>query len=67
MPDDIVLRLDRETADLLYVALSEAGEHLAAGAPLSAPSAEEAERLASFLSDLGHLLGRRCSPRCDHL
>jgi hypothetical protein len=67
MPDDIVLRLDRATAEDLYAALYEAGEHIAAGAPIIAPSAEEIERLGRFLQDLGHALGRRCSPDCDHL
>ncbi|MDG4780725.1 hypothetical protein O7614_13850 [Micromonospora sp. WMMD961] len=32
MGDDIVLRLDRATAEDLYVALYEVGEHIAAGA-----------------------------------
>jgi hypothetical protein len=67
MPDDIVLRLDRATAEDLYAALYGAGEHVAAGAPITPPTAEEAERLGSLLRDLGHALGRRCSPYCDHL
>ncbi|WP_018219733.1 hypothetical protein [Salinispora pacifica] len=67
MRDDIVLRLDRTTAEDLYVALYEAGEHIAAGAAITPPTAEEAERLGTFLRDLGHALGRRCSPYCDHL
>jgi hypothetical protein len=67
MPDDIVLRLDRATAEDLYAALYEAGEHVAAGAPNTPPTAEKAERLGSPLRDLGHALGRRCSPYCDHL
>ncbi|GAA4563610.1 hypothetical protein GCM10023176_07890 [Micromonospora coerulea] len=42
MRDDIVLRLDRATAEDLYVALYEAGEHIAAGAAITPPTAEEA-------------------------
>ena len=67
MPDDIVLRLDRATAEDLYVALYEAGEHIAAGTPITRPAAEEVERLGSLLRGLGHALGRSCSPYCDHL
>jgi hypothetical protein len=67
MPDDIVLRLDRATAEDLYVALYEVGEHIAAGAPITPPTTEEIERLGSFLRGLGHALGRCCSPYCDHL
>jgi hypothetical protein len=67
MPDDIVLRLDRATAEDLYDALCEAGEHVAAGAPITPPTAGNAERLGSLLRELGHALGRRCSPYCDHL
>ncbi|MFG3301791.1 hypothetical protein [Micromonospora chersina] len=67
MGDDIVLRLDRATAEDLYVALFEAGEHIAAGAAITPPTAEEVERLGSLLRDLGHALGRRCSPYCNHL
>ncbi|GLY22088.1 hypothetical protein [Micromonospora sp. NBRC 101691] len=67
MRDDIVLRLDRATAEDLYATLYEAGEHIAAGAAITPPTAEEAERLGILLRDLGHALGRRCSPYCDHL
>ncbi|WP_328383731.1 hypothetical protein OHQ88_14325 [Micromonospora zamorensis] len=67
MRDDIVLRLDRTTAEDLRVLLYEAGEHIAAGAAINPPTAEEAERLGTLLRDLGHALGRRCSPYCDHL
>ena len=67
MPDNIVLRLDAQTAEDLYVALYEAGEYIAAGAGVTPPTAEEAERLGTLLRDLGHALGRRCSPYCDHL
>ena len=67
MTDEIVLRLDRETAETLHTALYESGEHLAAGAPLSRPGPAETARLAAILRDLDHALGRRCSPYCDHL
>ncbi|MET8088516.1 hypothetical protein [Micromonospora sp. NPDC005237] len=67
MGDDIVLRLDRATAEGLYVTLYEAGEHIAAGAAITPPTAEEVKRLGTLLRDLGHALGRRCSPYCDHL
>jgi hypothetical protein len=65
--DDITLRLDRATAEDLYATLYEVGEHTAAGAPITPPTAEEVERLGNLLRDLGHCLGRTCSPRCDHL
>jgi len=67
MPDDIVLRLDRATAEDLYVALYESGERVAGGTPITPPTAGEAERLGTLLRDLGHVLGRRCSPYCHHL
>ncbi len=67
MTDDIVLRLDRATAEDLYVTLYEVGEHIAAGAPITSPTTDEAGRVGSLLRDLGHRLGRTCSPRCDHL
>jgi hypothetical protein len=67
MPDDITLTLDRATAEDLYVALYQLGEHIAAGAPVTPPSSESSERLGQVLRHLGHGLGRRCSPWCDHL
>ena len=67
MGDDIVLRLDRATAEDLYGALYQAGEHIAAGAAIIAPTAEEVERLGTLMRNLGHALRRRCSPYCDHL
>ncbi|WP_157748072.1 hypothetical protein [Micromonospora echinaurantiaca] len=39
MRDDIVLRIDRAPAEDLYVALYEAGEHIAAGAANTPPTA----------------------------
>lgn len=67
MQDDITLRLDRTTAEDLYAVLHETGEHVAAGAPITPRTMEEAERLGRLLRDLGHALGRRCSPSCEHL
>jgi hypothetical protein len=64
---DITLRLDRATAEDLYATLYEVGEHIAAGAPITPPTAEEVERLGRLLSDLGHSLGRKCNPYCGHL
>ena len=65
--DDITLRLDRATAEDLYATLYEVGEHISAGAPITPPSTDEVERLSSVLQDLGHRLGRTCSPNCNHL
>jgi hypothetical protein len=42
---DVVLRLDRATAEDLYAALYELGEHIAAGPPITPPTAGEVERL----------------------
>ncbi|MFI5897497.1 hypothetical protein ACIA5D_46140 [Actinoplanes sp. NPDC051513] len=67
MKDDVVIRLDRATAEDLYVALNELGEHIAAGAPITPPTAEEVERLGRLLRDLAHSIGRKCNPHCDHL
>jgi hypothetical protein len=55
---DITLRLDRATAEDLYATLYEVGEHIAAGAPITPPTAEEVERLGRLLRDLGHSLDR---------
>jgi hypothetical protein len=65
--DDITLRLDRATAEDLYATLYEVGEHIAGGAPITAPTRPEVERLGRLVVDLGHSLGRRCSPYCEHL
>jgi hypothetical protein len=67
MSDDFTLELDRATAEDLYVTLYGVGEHVAAGAVITAPTAEQSERLGRLLRDLGHRLGRTCSPYCDHL
>jgi hypothetical protein len=37
---EITLQLDRATAEDLYVTLYEVGEHIAAGAPITPPTAE---------------------------
>jgi hypothetical protein len=66
-PEDIVLKLDRTTAEELYVTLYEVGEHIAAGGTIHSPTAGESERIGGLIRDLGHRLGRRCSPYCDHL
>ncbi|MFB7329748.1 hypothetical protein [Streptomyces sp. NPDC056190] len=44
MTDDIVLRLDRASAEDLYEVLWPLGEHIAAGAPIPEPPAEAEER-----------------------
>jgi hypothetical protein len=49
MERDIVLGLDRATAEDLYAALYELGEHIAASAPITPPSTEEAGRLGNVL------------------
>ena len=67
MEHDVVLRLDQATAEDLYVALYELGENIAAGAPITPPTAEEVERLGRLLRDLAHSIGRKCNPYCDHL
>ncbi|MEV6306618.1 hypothetical protein AB0M02_44980 [Actinoplanes sp. NPDC051861] len=67
MDSEIVLRLDRKTAEDLYGTLYEVGEHIAAGAPMTPPTHDEVERLAQVLRDLAHSLGRRCNPYCDHV
>jgi hypothetical protein len=64
---DITLRLDRATAEDLYATLYEVGEHIAAGAPITPPTAEEVQRLGRLLRNLGHSLDRKCNPYCDHL
>jgi hypothetical protein len=64
---EITLQLDRATAEDLYVTLYEVGEHIAAGAPITPPTAEEIERLGSLLRELAHSIGRKCNAYCDHL
>jgi hypothetical protein len=63
---DITLRLDRATAEDLYATLYEVGEHVAAGAPIIPSTRQKVERLGRLLVDLGHSLGRKCSPYCEH-
>ncbi len=67
MADEIVLRLDRTTAEDLYVTLYEVGEHIAAGAPITPPTTGEVERLGAVLRELAHAVGRHCNAYCDHL
>ncbi|MEV6055327.1 hypothetical protein [Streptomyces sp. NPDC052107] len=58
MANDVVLRLDRASAEDLYEVLWLVGEHLAAGAPLPALPAEANARLGRVISTLGHSLGK---------
>jgi hypothetical protein len=51
----------------LYVTLYEVGEHIAAGAPITPSTAEEVERLARFLRELAHAIGRKRNAYCDHV
>ncbi|GLW29227.1 hypothetical protein [Actinoplanes regularis] len=67
MEDEVVLRLDRATAQDLYVTLYEVGEHIAAGAPITPPTTEEVERIGGVLRELAHAIGRHCNAYCDHL
>ncbi|MFJ3247894.1 hypothetical protein [Streptomyces sp. NPDC086782] len=59
MTDDIVLRLDRASAEDLYEVLWLFGEHIAAGAPIPEPPTEANERLSRVFRFLGDSLGRR--------
>jgi hypothetical protein len=67
MESEITLRLDRTTAEDLYVTLHEVGEHIAAGAPITPPTSEQVDRLASVLRELAHAVDRPCNAYCDHL
>jgi hypothetical protein len=67
MEDEITLHLDRTTAGALYGTLYEVGEHIAAGAPITPPTAEDVEQLGAVLRELAHAIGRRCNMYCDHL
>ena len=67
MGEEFAFTVDRATAEDLYVALYELGEHQAAGAPITPLTADESKRLGAFLRELAHTLGRHCSPMCDHL
>ncbi|MER6060627.1 hypothetical protein ABT167_05345 [Streptomyces sp. NPDC001792] len=59
MTDDIVLRLDRASAEDLYEVLWLFGEHIAAGAPIPEPPAVVNERLGRVFRFLSDSLGRR--------
>ncbi|MFF4959374.1 hypothetical protein [Streptomyces sp. NPDC001222] len=59
MTDDIVLRLDRDSAEDLYEVLRLLGEHIAAGAPIPEPPADANERLGRVFRSLGDSLGRK--------
>ncbi|MEV7739349.1 hypothetical protein AB0O75_46240 [Streptomyces sp. NPDC088921] len=58
MTDDVVLRLDRASAEDLYEVLWLVGEHLAAGAPIPAVPHEANERLGRVIGNLGRSLGK---------
>jgi hypothetical protein len=55
--DEIVLRLDRETARDLWSVLYMYGEHYAAGAPVERLPPEAEHRLGKFLRSLDVALG----------
>lgn len=55
--DEIILRLDQETAAVLRDHLYMVGEHFAAGTPIEQFSPEDEERLAKVMCDLGRALG----------
>ncbi|MFF4835668.1 hypothetical protein [Streptomyces sp. NPDC001315] len=57
MADDVVLRLDRASAEDLYEVLWLVGEHHAAGAPIPPMPWEANERLGRVISTLGDFLG----------
>ncbi|MFD5582767.1 hypothetical protein ACFWII_03030 [Streptomyces sp. NPDC127063] len=57
MTDDVVLRLDRASAEELYEVLWLVAEHLAAGAPIPALPDEANERLGRVIRTLGRSLG----------
>ncbi|WP_187413205.1 hypothetical protein [Streptomyces sp. WAC01526] len=52
MPDGIVLRLDRASADDLHDVLWLVGEHIAAGVPIPELPSEANERLGRVISSL---------------
>jgi len=61
----ILLRIDRATAEELASTLHNKGEHVAAGEPVAAVSAVEAEGLDTLLHELNHALGRPCVSGCE--
>src|SRR5258706_3520885 len=65
--EEIVLRMDRASAEDLAAVLYDLGEHIAAGAPITPLTTDEDQRLSVVMRDLDHALGRRCSPYFDHL
>jgi hypothetical protein len=58
MTDDVVLRLDRASAEDLCEVLWLVGKHLAAGAPIQALPHEANERLGRVITSLGRSLGK---------
>jgi len=63
---EIVLRLDRATAEGLAATLHDTGRHVATGEPAATVSAVEAEGLDTLLHELNHALGRPCVSGCEH-
>ncbi|MFI9099237.1 hypothetical protein ACIGXA_01840 [Streptomyces fildesensis] len=58
MTNDIVLHLDRASAEDLHEVLWLVGEHLAAGAPIPALPNGADERLAQVIRSLADALGK---------
>ncbi|MFE0433910.1 hypothetical protein ACFW20_07990 [Streptomyces nigra] len=58
MTDDVVLRLDRASAEDLHEVLWLVGEHLAAGGTIPPLPHETNERLGRVISTLGRSLGK---------
>ncbi|MDG4859054.1 hypothetical protein P8605_12965 [Streptomyces sp. T-3] len=58
MTDDIVLRLDRASAEDLHEVLWLVGEHQAAGAPIPELPHEADERLSRVIRSLADALGK---------
>ncbi len=57
MADDVMLQLDRVSAEYLAAMIYNVGEHIAAGAPIPQMSDDECTKLAGVLDQLHRLLG----------
>jgi hypothetical protein len=62
--DEIILRLDRETAAVLRDHIYMVGEHFAAGVPVVQFAPEDEARLSRVMCDLGRALGGRGCTAC---
>jgi hypothetical protein len=62
----ILLELDEATAKDLYAALFQLGEHIAAGAPLPAPSTAASRHLESILERIAAELGWKTPSTAMH-